>query len=345
MGFHHPTAEAVCSARLKGADYASIQAAIDASTDPGDVIKVTGLCREHDILIDKTLTLQGGWNESFSQHDPGLYPTVVDAGHQGRVLYLDGNSIAPIVEYLTLTNGSAGGARIGTQTDATLRGNIIENNEVQSFDGGGVNVNYWGSAILIGNTIRYNRAGRHGGGVMADRNVTLINNVIADNICATVYSYGQGAGIWLGSGELYNNTLANNMGGDGSAIRVNGDVGLKNTILFGNTVGIHAYGGAATLDGTLWYGNGQNTIGDGTLDTGSVNIYQDPAFVDPATGDYHLAAGSPAINAGVAMSSVKDDADGNPRPNCFKWDIGAYEYQDSSCTGYSVYLPAILRSR
>ncbi len=339
------TAEAVCIARLNGTDYDTIQAAVDASTTPGDVIKVTGLCREHDILVDKTLTLQGGWSESFSQHDPGLYPTIIDAGHQGRVLYLDGYSIAPIVEYLILTNGSAGGVRIGTQTDATLRGNVIENNEAPNIgDGGGVNVNYFGSATLIGNTIRYNRAGRHGGGVTAARNVTLINNVIADNVCAEAYSYGQGAGIWLGSGELYNNTLANNVGGDGSAIRANGDVVLKNTILFGNTVGVHAYGGVTTLEGTLWYGNGQNTIGDGSLDIGSINIYQDPAFADPATGDYHLTAGSPAINAGVAVSSAVDDRDGNPRPNCFKWDIGAFEYQDLSCTSYSIYLPAILRT-
>jgi hypothetical protein len=32
---------------------------------------------------------------------------------------------------------------------------------------------------------------------------------------------------------------------------------------------------------------------DGTIVTGSVNLWADPAFLDPAAGDYHLAAGSP----------------------------------------------------
>ena len=47
-------------------------------------------------------------------------------------------------------------------------------------------------------------------------------------------------------------------------------------------------------------------------------------FVDEATGDYQLAAGSPAINAGSAIGAPSDDLDGALRDG--QPDIGAFEY-------------------
>lgn len=49
----------------------------------------------------------------------------------------------------------------------------------------------------------------------------------------------------------------------------------------------------------------------------------DPTFV--STSDYHLKAGSPAINRGV-VTSVKRDHDGVARPQGAAFDIGAFEY-------------------
>jgi hypothetical protein len=49
-------------------------------------------------------------------------------------------------------------------------------------------------------------------------------------------------------------------------------------------------------------------------------------FVDPAADDYHLAAGSPAIDAGTATQAPATDIDGNPRPGGTGYDIGAYEF-------------------
>jgi len=50
-----------------------------------------------------------------------------------------------------------------------------------------------------------------------------------------------------------------------------------------------------------------------------------PLFVNPASGDFHLQPNSPAIDAGVAVTIVTDDYDGNPRPQGAGYDIGAYE--------------------
>ena len=49
----------------------------------------------------------------------------------------------------------------------------------------------------------------------------------------------------------------------------------------------------------------------------------DPRFVAP--GDYHLQAGSPAVDAGYAVP-VTNDYEGRPRPQGQGYDIGALEY-------------------
>jgi hypothetical protein len=51
-------------------------------------------------------------------------------------------------------------------------------------------------------------------------------------------------------------------------------------------------------------------------------------FVNASTDDYHLKAGSPAINMGTPLSDVTDDLEGNPRPVGPAYDVGAYEYQE-----------------
>jgi hypothetical protein len=150
--------------------------------------------------------------------------------------------------------------------------------------------------------------------------------------------------MWLGRGELVNNTFANNSGGDGSGIRVGVDVALTNTILYGNAVGVNATTGSVVhMDGTLWHANGQQTMGEGTIHLGAIDITADPLFADAGGGDYHLGAGSPAIDAGVAAPAAREDVEGNPRPDCVAWDIGAYEAQGAGASCSRVYLPAVLR--
>jgi hypothetical protein len=49
------------------------------------------------------------------------------------------------------------------------------------------------------------------------------------------------------------------------------------------------------------------------------------AFVNAAAGDYHLAAGSPALNAGERLDEVPIDRDGVERPQGGAYEAGAYE--------------------
>jgi len=72
---------------------------------------------------------------------------------------------------------------------------------------------------------------------------------------------------------------------------------------------------------------------------------KDPSFVDAGDGDFHLNAGSPAINSGISQevyqslytlyeADLTADFDRLPRPYEENWDIGAFEY--SLATGLNL---------
>src|SRR5262249_20766239 len=61
---------------------------------------------------------------------------------------------------------------------------------------------------------------------------------------------------------------------------------------------------------------------------GTNAIVADPKLVDASNGDFHLSAGSPAIDAAkVTTADPTVDYDGTPRPQGPRLDIGAFEYK------------------
>jgi hypothetical protein len=79
-------------------------------------------------------------------------------------------------------------------------------------------------------------------------------------------------------------------------------------------------------------------VGPGSL-VESDRIAADPHFADAPYGDFHLAAGSPLIDAGTpgSLPAGTTDRDGNPRPqdgngDCTAvTDVGAFEYAGAAC--------------
>jgi hypothetical protein len=65
-----------------------------------------------------------------------------------------------------------------------------------------------------------------------------------------------------------------------------------------------------------------------SIEVGPANQSGDPLFADLAAGDFHLRAGSPAIDAGIdpQARALPTDADGHPRVQGAAIDIGAYEF-------------------
>jgi hypothetical protein len=246
---------------------------------------------------------------------------------------LSGNTV-----YSNTANWAGGGLALWTSND-TLTGNSVYSNTADW--GGGLYL--WSSGATFTANAIYANAAIWGGGFYVEKsNPTLVNNVVADNRITE-----RGSGLYIENGSsprLVHNTIARNTGGDGSGVHVSSrettsTVALTNTILVSHTVGITvATGSAATLESTLWYANGTNTAGAGTIHTAH-DYTGDPAF---AADGYHLTANSAAIDQGVD-AGVTTDIDAQPRPNPDTAipDLGADEFYGT--TGYRLYLPLVLR--
>lgn len=216
-------------------------------------------------------------------------------------------------------------------------------------NGGGVGIFDVSDIMFRNNTIYGNSAGDEAGGVALQytERAELQNTIIVDNWARR---RGSGIAVFSSTVSMSHSTLANNHGGDGSGILVDmhpsGDtsyasaVAISNTILVSHTVGLTvAQGNRVTLDGVLWYGNGDNLDGAGQV-TVTHALTGHPAFVDPEAHDYHIGPTSAAIDAGVG-TGVSTDIDGQARD---PWpDLGADEAMDKALNGWLVYLPVVAR--
>jgi parallel beta-helix repeat protein len=244
------------------------------------------------------------------------------------------------------SSGGGGGINLSYSPTSTLRNNRVLNNTAGQ-NGGGVQIVDSQNVTISQNIISLNSAAWHGGGISLEYSSDVLNNnLITDNQAGI---QGNGLYIQASSAQLLNNTIAHNLGLGESGIYVTwgnpavtiypSTVWLTNTILVSHTVGISVTeNSTATLEATLWgAGDWANTTdwgGAGSISTGTINLWGNPAFVAPEIGDYHLGPGSAAIDAGVA-TGVKTDLDGRPRPLIHGYDLGAYEF------GYLVYLPSV----
>jgi parallel beta-helix repeat protein len=232
-------------------DYSTIQAAVYAA-GPGDTIHVRKGMYKEDIIIDKSLTLQGEDRNS----------TIIDGGGDGTVVHITASHV--LVQGFTVTNGDYGIEFWSTQPihHITLRDLIITQNKVfgiqtlrtagqhviedcilshnvecslfahqfsrsvirncEAFgNGGDLRVGWSWHCIIEGNKVHHNRDG----GISIDScyNTTVERNLTCSNI-------GKGISLFYISSH---NTI-------------------KNNIVFNNLVGIY--------NSLLWGGFGENRI-------------------------------------------------------------------------------------
>ena len=250
------------------------------------------------------------------------------AGEDGGGLHLDESDAALSGNTVTSNSADDGGGLYLDESDAVLSGNAVTSNTARS--GGGLYLRR-SALMLSGNTVISNSADDGGGLYLDASDATLINNLVADN---QAHRTGGGLHIEASSPRLLHTTVASN----GSGIYVTkawwgpyySTVALTNTILVSHTVGVAVTtGNTATLEATLWgadaWANATDWGGEGAIITGTINVWGDPAFVDPDAADYHIGPGSAAIDAGVD-AGVTTDMDGHPRPIGSGFDIGADEY-------------------
>ena len=276
------TADVITVCVSGGCDHSSIQAAVDAAGD-GDVIKVAAgtytdvhVRRRNDVTttgvvtqmvyISKTVTIQGGYTATnWTAPDPEANPTTLDAGRQGRVLYIAGE-INPTVEGLRITGGDAdglggdpggedaGGGVYAITATVTLSDCWLHDNHTDG-DGGGLYVRYADDGFINRNTFHANTAGGGGGLALNDipqGDFTIANNVFMDN------EAGGGGAISVFGGHArfeYNLVKENTAAHDGGGMRLGMFGGpLEGNVIISNTAqgdggGINVFGGA------LWENN------------------------------------------------------------------------------------------
>ena len=257
---------------------------------------------------------------------------ISNTAYWGGGLYLDHSENATLTGNHIIGNtasniNGAGGGLYMYHGSATLTDNQIGGNAAAH--GGGL-FQLHGHTTLTGNTVSGNAANYGGGVYLWDCNTSLQNDIVADNVAG---NDGGGLYILAASPTLRHLTVARNQGGTGIYA---GDYGgayshavLTDTILVSHTVGIYVdSGNSASLQATLWgsgaWANVIDYMGLG-ITIGTVNVRGDPAFVNPAAGDYHILPTSAAVDAGVD-AGVTTDIDGDARPSGKGYDIGADEY-------------------
>ncbi|HET7087483.1 MAG TPA: choice-of-anchor Q domain-containing protein [Anaerolineae bacterium] len=230
--------------------YTTIDAALQAAAN-GDLIRVASGAYSERLTITKTVTLEGGWNESFTTRAPGT--SVIDAQRAGRVMTVLG-PVSPTIDGFTITGGDATTEISGTHQGggiyidaggALLVNNIITNNLATITTstalsdrgyGGGVYA-AGGSVVISASQILSNVAGAggsnteaYGGGVYAMGAPTLINNLIASNQARIGGApYGYGGGVYVSNGVVRGNQFISNSASNGGGIAT-----LLNTTFEGN---------------------------------------------------------------------------------------------------------------
>ncbi len=193
-------------------------------------------------------------------------------------------------------------------------------------------------AVLSGFTIR---GGDPSSGISCtDSSPTITNCIITKNWS----EYGLGA-VFLhnSSAILLCNLICNNAAEEPSAgiyCCHNSSPSVINCTISGNQPGgiyCDDSSSAAVSNCILW-GNGEYDLQGCSatysclerLVPGEGNIDDNPLFVDPEDGDYHLKSGSPAIDAGTQEGAPSMDMENRQRPCGDGVDMGAYEWGDCS---------------
>jgi len=255
------------------------------------------------------------------------YNTIIDniADSGGGVCTLEYGT--PIVRANTIADNTAyyagGGLYFGARSSPLIDRNIIESNHATGGWGGG-GINSWTSfiyystyAVIRNNLIIHNTANDGGGLYCRYDKAVLINNTIAYNSAT-----GSGGGIYAlnypaQAPDVRNTILWGNSAGSGKQVYLEGSTGSAITVTYCDVQG-------------GWSG------------TGNINV--NPNFADAPGEDFHIASGSPCIDAGTNYGVPRDmivDLDGNPRfvddPDTDDTgagpppivDMGCYEYQVS----------------
>jgi len=257
---------------------------------------------------------------------------------RNQAVYIDGSY--NVLDGFEVCNGPKGGIAIWGNYNRILNCTIRRNGNVASSSTNGQDGIFTGEntrgTLISGNLVSDNgRAGSnldHGIYVCGDDEL-IINNIVIRNAAYGIHVAGY---TTISNMQIYNNVIAHN-GRSGIILWMAlAGIQIKNNIIYQNArFGFDswdAHGSGVVLDKNLLNGNASgayNFINGGSsygYNLGST-IAGDPMFVNGTASsfDAHLSSGSPAINAGLNLSSIfTTDFNGSTRPAYAAWDLGVY---------------------
>ena len=257
-------------------------------------------------------------NESFSNGEHGIYQS--------------NSGDSPIIRGNRLHHNSAAGLHMNgdrnfTPGDGIISFAVVEKNVVwENGRNGGSGINCDGvSDSVIRNNLLYNN---HASGISlyaidgsegSSRNNVYNNTILMPSDgrwCINIPASTEGQTNPVGN-KIKNNILYNAHSFRGSvSVYAGGASGFESN--YNVVVGrFSTDGGSTTRTLAQWQALG--------YDLNSIVATPSQLFTDPASLDYSLKSGAPAIDAGVALTDVIDDILGATRPQGNQFDIGCYE--------------------
>lgn len=254
---------------------------------------------------------------SYNTMQHGIYNS--NSGDNGVFTYneLDHNGGCGIH-----SNGDRSQGGDGIISNVLIANNIIHDNGAP-YGGAGINCDGVINSTIQNNLLYNNHAGGitlyKTDGAVASNNIVMVNNTI-------VQATDGRNGVQITGGA--NNKLYNNIIVQQNTSSLRGCIVIDRAAQTGFVSDYNAFAGNTrfSTDGKKFISGlpaWQSAIGQ---DTHSLTSTTSALFVNATGNDYHLKAGSPAINAGTSTSAPSIDLEGNPRPHGTAFDIGCYEY-------------------
>lgn len=241
-------------------------------------------------------------------------------------IYVSNSSDRPIVRGNHLFGNSRAGLHMNGDLsaggDGIISGGLVENNVIHGNGvGGGAGINMDGvHDTIVRNNLLYDN---HATGIVAfredgaqgPRGLQVLHNTVdqASNGRWALQIFDTTGAILVHNNVLYNRHAFRGSLNYGNATDV------ANTDSDYNVLDRISPDGDATIFSLAQWqamGHEPHSVVPGPLAA---------LFVNANGGDYHLPAGSPAVDRGITLPGVPVDIEGNPRPQGASSDAGAYE--------------------
>jgi len=261
----------------------TINAAISKATNDDTILVAEGTYTGSGtevVLINKSITLSGGWDGNFSTQTE---KSIIDGQEARRGVVINNSGVNVVIDHFLIQNGlvynnSSGGGIVNGGTLTMLDSEISNNKD------GGI---YNGGTLTISNS---NINSNKDSGIENSGRATVTDSIVHSNIAGATGSSGgglEGGGIKNhGTMVLNNSSISNNtmLGGfHGSGIYNDGDLTLNSSTVSGNKGAESIYNGWNNLtvnnstvsknpNGGIYNANGAVIINNSTISANSVGV-------------------------------------------------------------------------